>query len=155
VSLPPRLRGLIWSTTKPEHAPCTDLVAGHGFFVRNARTGAGLREMRPPKSRTQFMHEGGCRVLGSGNLGAVMIWAFTMAQNASASVPIRNRRGCFEGIARLNARCLPQPYQLLCFMKTSLVLSASSCHKARSGWTSNSSTRNLTTSSNAILPVGK
>ena len=43
--------------------------------------------------------DGGWRVLGSGNFGMVTIWALKMAQNASASVPIRNRNGCFEGIA--------------------------------------------------------
>ena len=85
------------STTKPTQAPFTDFVAGQGFNARNARTGAGLREMRALKSRMQLMHMGGLRVSGIGNFGAVTIWAFK-AEKASASVPSRNQSGCFEGI---------------------------------------------------------
>jgi len=98
VSLPPRLRGFICSTTKPTQAPFTDFVAGQGFNARNARTGAGLREMRALKSRMQLMHMGGLRVSGIGNFGAVTIWAFKITPKASASVPIRKQSGCFQGI---------------------------------------------------------
>jgi purine-binding chemotaxis protein CheW len=64
------------------------------------RTGAGFCEIRPFISRTQLVHDGAARIRGGGILGLVTTCAITTVQIVSASVPIRNKRGCFETIAR-------------------------------------------------------
>jgi hypothetical protein len=86
------------STTYPGQAPFTDPVVGHGCLARNARTGAGLREICPLKLRTQLRQVGLWLVRGGGNLDTMLSWAFRTAQSARAKVPMRKESGCFEGI---------------------------------------------------------
>lgn len=107
VSLPPRSSGFLKSTRYPGQGPLNEPLAGHGCVARNFRTGAGFREIWPLMSRTQLLQEGAPRMRGGGILGLVITCALRMAQSANAIVPIRNKRDCFETIARTNARRLP------------------------------------------------
>jgi hypothetical protein len=104
VSLAPGFRVLMSSTTYPGQAPFTDPVVGQGCLARNARTGAGFREICPVKSRTQLRQVGVWPVRGGGNLETMLNWAFRMAQAVRANVPRRNGSRCFEGIAQGCAR---------------------------------------------------
>ena len=99
VSLAPGLRALMSSTTYPGQAPLTEPVVGQGCFARNARTGAGFREICPLRSRTQLRQVGVWLVRGAGNLETMLSCAFRTAQTVRAGTPRRNRSGYLEGIA--------------------------------------------------------
>jgi hypothetical protein len=107
VSVAPGLSALMSSTTYPGHAPFTEPVVGQGCFARNARTGAGFREICPLKSRTQLRQVGVWLVRGAGNLETMLSWAFRIAQTVRTSVPRRNGSGYGEGIAGGCARRVP------------------------------------------------
>jgi hypothetical protein len=95
-SLAPGFSGLMRETTYPAQPPFADPVTGHGCFARKARTGAGLLWICPFKSRTQLAQAATCLCGGSDftpHLEIVPGWAFKMAQNALAMIPIRNRSG--------------------------------------------------------------
>jgi len=94
-------------TTYPGQGPCTDSVVGQGCFARNARTGAGFREICPLKSRTQLMQVGVWLVRGGGNLETMLNWAFRMAQSARERIPAPKGIWCFVGIADRYARWVP------------------------------------------------